>query len=165
MSIEGVAAAAEVGKTTIYRRYDGKKELAAAALASVVDDAGPPPETENTRSDLIDLIDLLRRTQILFTTGPVFPMAGTFLVEERRNPELINLSRERVILPRKTQFEVVIQRGIRQGEVRPVADLDVAIETLVGAFYARHISGLPETPDWIESLIDVVWEGLAGSPL
>ena len=35
MSVEGVAAAAGVGKTTIYRRYASKEEMVVAALSTI----------------------------------------------------------------------------------------------------------------------------------
>jgi AcrR family transcriptional regulator len=35
MSLEAVAGAAGVGKTTIYRRYPGKRELVVAAISSI----------------------------------------------------------------------------------------------------------------------------------
>ena len=158
MSIEGVAAEAGVGKTTIYRRYPGKIDLATAALSSLLMEAGPVPDSGDVLTDLIELLEQNRR---IFATGSIFPMVGALLVEERRNPELIRLLRDRIFAVRRAQYMEVLERGVRCGDVRPDADLDAAIEALVGALYARHISGLPETPDWVRSVVDVVWRGVS----
>ncbi len=53
MSVEQVASAAGVGKTTIYRRYASKKELTAAAINAVREDWGPPPDTGSARTDAV----------------------------------------------------------------------------------------------------------------
>ena len=43
MSVDAVAAAAGVGKTTIYRRFATKADLATAAVASMIDEHARPP--------------------------------------------------------------------------------------------------------------------------
>ncbi len=49
--------------------------------------------------------------------------------------------------------------AVEREEVR--ADVDVAIDLLMGAVCARHLRGLPETDEWIESCVDTVMEGLS----
>ena len=53
MSIEGVASAAGVGKTTIYRRYPSKRELIVAAVSSLADTFSVPTESGDLRADLL----------------------------------------------------------------------------------------------------------------
>ena len=158
LSLEAVAAAAGVGKTTIYRRYRDKRELAAAAVSAMVDELGPPPGSGDTRADLIALLGRMHRA---ITAGPLFPIAGTLLVEERRNPELLERFRERVIGPNRARVRAVLEGGVRRAQVRPDVDLEVALDALAGAVFARHLSGLDTPPDWVESVVDVVWRGLA----
>ncbi len=96
MSIERVASEAGVGKTTIYRRYSSKEELA-AAVGTLKDDLGPPPDTGDARADMVEM---LAQNQAALERGPGFAMIGALLVEERRNPKLFELFRERIIRPR-----------------------------------------------------------------
>ena len=159
-SIERVAAAAGVGKTTIYRRYPEKIELVAAALSSILSEAGPIPDSGNTKADVMEFLTLNLN---VFVSGSVYPIIGTLLVEERRNPQLFEIFREKAIFPRRKQLQEILERGLQRGEIRPEVSLDAAMEALVGALYARHILGLPETTGWLESVVDVVWEGL-GAP-
>ena len=158
MSVERVASEAGVGKTTIYRRYASKEELATAAVGALRDDLGPPVNTGNTRTDIVEMIV---QSQVAFEHGPVFAMIGALLVEERRNPQLFELFRERILRPRRDEAVMVLQRGVGRGEIRADADLEVAVHALVGAMFARHILGTPESRERIEETVDTVWSGLS----
>ena len=161
MSIERVASEAGVGKTTVYRRYSSKEELATAALSSLRDDFGSPPDTGSTR---LDIIELLAQNVAALTQGPGFAMIGTLLVEERRNPQLFELFCERIIRPRRDDAIMVLQRGVDRGEIRADVDLEVVVHALVGSIYARHILGTPESRKRIEETVDTIWSGLATNP-
>lgn len=158
MSVERVASEAGVGKATIYRRYASKEELAAAALGSLIDHLGAPPNTGSAR---MDMIVMLRQNHEALIRGPGFAMIGTLLVEERRNPELLEVFRRRVIHPRKNQALEILRRGVERGEIRPDAELEVVVQVMIGALYARHIIGVPESGNQIEDTVDTVWRGLA----
>ncbi len=158
MSIEAVAKEAGVGKSTIYRRYTDKPHLVAAALRSLVNERSPTPDTGNAR---LDLLELLNATIDIFESGGVFSMVGTLLVEERRSPELLDIFRASVISPRRRQFGEVLERGISRGEIHSRISIDATTEALVGAIYARYISGLPLTDRWTRDLLNSFWEGLA----
>ena len=160
-SIERVASEAGVGKTAIYRRYSSKEELAASALGSIRAEWGPPPDTGSARNDMVEMLVL---AQAAFARGPVFPMLGALLVEERRNPELFELFRERVMRPRRDDAMKVLQRGVERGEIRADADLEVAIHAMVGSILARHIMGVPESREIIEETVNAVWKSLADKP-
>lgn len=155
MSIEAVAAEAGVGKTTIYRRYESKADLASAAVARLVD-AENLPDSGSTRDDLLELINRMQRK---FREGNGMNMIGTLLVEEQHNPKLLQLFRERVIGPRRSLLRIVMERGARRGEVRPDADFDSAIDALTGAYFARYLAGLVPDEDWSERIVDTVWLG------
>ncbi len=161
MSVERVASEAGVGKTTIYRRYHSKEELAAAAVGSLRDDWGPPPDTGNARADIVEM---LVQNQAALERGPGFPMIGALLVEERHNPELFELFRERIMRPRRDDAIMVLRRGVERGEIRADVDLEIAVHAMVGAMLARHILGTPESRERIEETVDTIWRGLAANP-
>ena len=160
MSVERVASEAGVGKTTIYRRYASKEELAAAAVNTLREDWGPPPDTGNARTDIVEM---LVQNQVALERGPGFAMIGALLVEERRNPELIELFRERFIRPRQNDALMVLQRGVERGEIRADADLEVAVQAMVGAMFVRHILGTQESRERIEQTVEFIWRGLAAN--
>ena len=161
MSVEGVASEAGVGKTTIYRRYASKEELVVAAIGALRDDLGPLPNTGNTRTDIVEMIV---QNQVALEHGPGFAMIGALLVEERRNPELFELFRERIIRPRRDEAVMVLQCGVDRGEIRADVDLEVAVQAMVGTGFIRHIWGAPESRERIEQTVDTIWRGLATNP-
>ena len=161
MSVEQVASEAKVGKTTIYRRYNSKEELAAAAVSTLKADRGAPYDTGSARTDMVEMII---QNQTMLERGPGFAMIGALLVEERRNPYLLELFRERIIRTRRDEAMMILQRGIERGEIRADADIEVAFHALIGSILARHILGTRESQDEIERTVDTIWNGLANKP-
>ena len=161
MSVEQVASEAGVGKTTIYRRYASKKELAGAAINALREDWGPPPDTGSARTDIVEM---LVQNQVALEHGPGFAMIGALLVEARRNPALIEFFRDRFTRPRRKEALMVMQRGVERGEIRADADLDIAVQAMVGAMFIRHIWGAHESRERIEQTVELIWRGLAANP-
>jgi AcrR family transcriptional regulator len=156
LSVEAVAAAAGVGKTTIYRRFSGKDDLIAAALEALAS-AVEAPDTGSTIADLTAYLERLHDTVL---KGPGIPAFAALLVEGHRNPRLLGRLHERVVGRRRELFRSLLRRAVERGEARPDADLDAAADAVFGAFFARHLIGLPVTREWMASLVDTVWRGL-----
>ena len=158
MSVERVAGIAGVGKTTIYRRYENKEKLTAAAMESLTDSFRLLPDTGSARDDIIEM--LLQNLTAL-EHGPGFSVIGALLVEERRNPELFELFRNRIMRPRRKDALAVLQRGVERGEIRPDTDLETAVYAMVGSILARHILGTPQTPTQIQKTVDTIFQGIS----
>jgi AcrR family transcriptional regulator len=161
MSVDAVAARAGVSKPTLYLRHPCKADLATAALAAYQQRALPAP-TGDTRADLVALLRHLRR-------GAERPfgmaMIGTVLAEEDHTPQLLALFRERVVAPRRGAIRAVLDAARERDELRAGAgaDLDAAVQALVGAYYAQYLSGAPFPRRWPGSVVDVVLDGLRRS--
>src|SRR4051812_46255460 len=146
LSVEQVACAAGVSKASVYRRYRNKADLAAAALASVSAARFARPLPDGTRAALVE--HLLRFEDGLATVG-VGPL-GSMLDE--RDPEVLELHRERTVRPGVELARSVLQRAQERGEIHADADLDIAIEMLFGSFFARRLRGR-DAPGWAESAV------------
>jgi AcrR family transcriptional regulator len=157
MSVEAVAAEAGTTKPTVYRRWPGKAALAVAALAHF-QATDPPRRTGATRADLCAALHDFR-TKLLRPNG--MAMIGTLLVEERHTPELIALFRRRIVRPRRRMFREILEAAREQGELRPGADLDAAVNMLVGSLYARYLTGEGIPADWVERVVATVLAGIA----
>lgn len=55
-------------------------------------------------------------------------------------------------------------RAANGGELRPGANLDVAVSALVGAFFARYLAGEPIGGRFMGALVDSVLDGVRLSP-
>lgn len=153
LSIEAVASAAGVAKTTIYRRFSSKRELVVAALQSETA-FPPPPEDLPTRDALRALIN--QGVGMLLRARAVRILA-TFLAEEEREPELLAAFRERIVEPRRAMLEHILEAGIKRGDVRRDVDIDLVGEIVLGSVIAHHVrtGALPDDA-WAESLVSAV---------
>jgi len=161
LSIEAVAVEARVAKTTIYRRYPNKAVLVVAALNVEVPFV-PPPDELAAREALARFVRMA--IGVLVESGAV-RILGSLLVEESREPELLNTFRARLLGPRRELVEQMLRRGIERGEVRPDIDPLIVTEMIAGAIIGHHaILGMTGTDEWVDGLVDHVWAAIAARP-
>lgn len=156
MSMESIAEAAGVGKTTVYRRYKDKAELVIAALQALAP-APDPPDSGDTRADVLLMLQRFQRSKERIED---MRLMGTLWAEEERNPELVRLFRERVIGPRRRMMIAVLERGRDRGELRDGFDAELVAEMMVGAHFARRFNGVRIPRDWAESVVAQIWPAL-----
>jgi len=158
LSIEAVAAAAGVAKTSIYRRYPTKRDLVVAALGEETP-FSPPPIDMPAHAALEAFVR--QAIHMLIESGAV-RILGSLLVEEQREPGILEVFRERILGPRRGMVEAMLRRGIERGEIRADIDPLVVTEMVAGAVFGHHvILGLPTTGAWIEALVEHVWAAIA----
>jgi AcrR family transcriptional regulator len=156
LSMEQVAADAGVGKATIYRRYRNKADLASAALAAItVGEFAQAPIPDGTREALIDH---LRRFEQ--GVGRIGMGVTASLLDESADPELLELHRERVVRRGRARAAAVLHRAQERGEIRADADLEAAMQMLIGSLFARRLSGSEDSP-WPDAVVDTLLRGLA----
>lgn len=156
MSMEGVAAEAGVGKTTIYRRYGSKQELVAAVVERMVPIEGAF-DAATTREQLTEV---LRRVFHFMIDLHGARMIGTLLAEEMTNPELLDFFRERVIYPRMNLMREVLRRAMQRGEIRRDADIEAAMHMVIGSVLAFQLSGRASPSDWPERIVETMWRAI-----
>ena len=162
LTIEAVAAAAGVGKATVYRRFAGKEELVVEAVASLTE----PPEPvvgAGVRDELVALVEAIRRTSDASLAGKIFPrLVGA----SADNPELMHRYRTQVLDPRRRRFVSVLQRGVDEGLVRADIDLDHAVDLIVGPMAYRNLvrTDPPPGPELAARIVDDVLVALAPRP-
>jgi AcrR family transcriptional regulator len=157
LSVEAVAADAGVAKTTIYRRYPTKRDLAIAALSQEA--PFPPPAAELHGREAIERF-VRQAVTMLIESGAV-RILGSLLVEDQRDPGILAAFRARILEPRRALVTAMLERGVDSGEIRPDIDPLVVTEMIAGAVFGHHvILGLPTSDGWIESLVDHVWAAI-----
>ena len=164
LTVEGVAARSGVAKTTIYRRWRGKDELALAVLIDMVEQVVSTPDLGDTRQELGTFVDAA--VKILGSTlmGRVMQALVSDLAT---NSNLARAFRERVVAMRLAEVRRVIERGIERGDLRPDTDIELAHELLFGPVYYRLLlSGGPLDKHLAERIVDAVIPAFAtgGTP-
>jgi AcrR family transcriptional regulator len=126
LTIEAVAARAGVGKTTIYRRWDGKNDLVLEAV-ELLRPPGPPPDTGSLIGDL-DALVAIQRERLEATRLPrIIPRV---LGEAVEDPELHAQIVERAVQPIRDVLTTVVQRAVDRGELRDDVDVDTVVDVL-----------------------------------
>ncbi len=149
-----MASEAGVARATVYRRFKGKADLVTAAIADHADGDADPVRVSDPRARLgrflLDFDDRFNRSCIEVLGG---------LLADREDPTALALHRERVIEPRRAYARALLERARQAGDLDPGADLDVALDMLVGLVIARAVSGRPLEPGWVDGALDLVWRG------
>ena len=157
LTVEGVAARAGVAKTTVYRRWKSKEELALAVLLEMVKIV-PVPDLGNIRDELIMFVNYAVRILGKTLMGRV--MKG-LVSDFASNDELGEAFREQVISLRLAEVRRLIERAIERGELRPDVDAMLVHELLIGPVYYRHLlSGAKLDGRLAERLVDAVLPGI-----
>jgi AcrR family transcriptional regulator len=163
LTVEAVAARSGVAKTTIYRRWRDKWQL---ALDAVMIDLLPffddPVDVGDTRKELITFVDSVVRA---FASTPQGPAMQALVSEIATHPDLGRVYREQVVEPRRETLRPVIERGVARGDLRPDTDLRIVHELLLGpVFYRLLLSGPPLNRKLSESVADAVLDAFAPRP-
>jgi AcrR family transcriptional regulator len=153
LTMDAVAREAGVARTTLYRRYRDKADLVSAAINNLRQPS-KRPNTGDVRQDLVATLDSVRRNFDM-------SLAGTLLMEERHDPRLMELFRERMVLPRRQIVREVIARGVEDGQIRPDLDVDRILDLFLGALFSAVLAEGRPAPEWSEETIDALWPALA----
>jgi AcrR family transcriptional regulator len=152
LTVEGVAERSGVAKTTIYRRWRSKEDLALAALLEVIQEEPKPVRhvggTQAALSAYLGrLIDNLNSKLYGRIVRGLISDLGIDL-------ELARGFRERVLARRVAVVRELLQRGIERRELRRDVDLEIAVDLLLGPIYYRLlISGEPLTSAFVDRLV------------
>ncbi|MCO1659954.1 TetR/AcrR family transcriptional regulator [Pseudonocardia humida] len=155
LSIEAVAARAEVNKTTIYRRWGTREALVADALTANTGRQVTVPDTGSSREDLVVFARQVRDA-ILAPTSRALMSA---LSAGRHHRELAEIGR-RYWADRLAAVRPLIERAVQRGELPADADPDVVVTRIVGPiWFAVSGPGLAVDDDFVAGCVDTVLAG------
>lgn len=154
LTIEGVAARAGVAKTTIYRRYRSKSDLALGVLLDMVGEVSTQPYRRDTRTELVALVT---RTAELMSTTILGRVMQGLVPEIAADPELGRTYREQEVSRRVADVTALVERGVARGELRPDLDPELVTDLLLGPLYYRlFLSGETLDPGFAEQLVSTL---------
>jgi AcrR family transcriptional regulator len=157
LTVDVVAAAAGVGKTTIYRRWPNKAAMVMDAFLTLVGPATGFP----ARPRALDSLKLQMRLQGKFFRSDTGKIIKSLLGEAQFDAELAHEFRERWILPRRRMTQEVLKKAIAQGDLKPDVDLESLVDLLYGPIYYRmQIETGPITDRFTDGVLNKVLEGV-----
>ena len=160
MSIEAVARRAGVGKTAVYRRWKSKLEMTVAVVSQAAVHGLRPPDTGSLRGDVRALLGMFAQALRHPLAAQIIP---DLLAEAARNPEIARTLEVTLRETRRDMGEVVIRRAVARGEAPEGADVELALDMIVGPLYWRLAVARAELPDgWLDSLAAATAAALSG---
>jgi AcrR family transcriptional regulator len=161
LSIDRIARAADVNKTSVYRRWPTREALIAAALERVlVHLEVQQVDTGSLRGDLL----FLGETVGQFLTQPVGRALTRAVFAEDTAPSIAALARRQLQESAGGPAAAMVMRAMRRGEWRDDADPVVVLSMLVGAML--HRVGLERGEigrEWLEGVVGVLVRGVGKS--
>ena len=160
LSMEGVAAAAGVGKATVYRRWSSKAELVIDAMAALK----PAIDTIDTGT-LEGDIELMvvascsphsqRLLQVMVSICSALP----------REPELLEAFKTRFTEPRIARITAMLERARNRGELGPDIDVAIAASLVPSLMLQRALmTGQPAGRGYAEQIVGSVLLPVLGRP-
>ena len=153
LSVEAVAAEADVTRATIYRRYPSKAELVCAALNAYPDDASVA-ELADVRAYLVTLMTIFR-TGIQACDGVA--ICSSLYLNREQHPEMLEEFRRAVVEPRMERMRSVLEAAAAAGHVRQGIDVEMVVTMLFGAGIQRVLTGGTLDDAWPERVVAAAW--------
>ncbi len=150
LTIEAVALRAGVGKTTIYRRWQAKADLAVDAFFHATEEELRLPQTVSAREDFATQITGLAA----LLSGPRGAVLATMLGGARGDPVLSEALGTRWLAPRRLWGLARMTRAEAEGQLRPEVKVPAALALLYGPLYMPLLFGQPvPTPQALQDIL------------
>jgi AcrR family transcriptional regulator len=133
LTMDAIAARADVGKMTVYRRWPNKGAVVMDAFLALIGPATEFPEAPTA----VESIRRQLRLQAAFFRGKYGKIIKALLGEAQFDRELADAFRDRWIKPRREMVLGVLQRAVAEGGLRADLDFETAIDLLYGPIYYR----------------------------
>jgi AcrR family transcriptional regulator len=148
----GVAAAANVSRTTVYNHWPTREDLLRATIESV---GKLPPDVDSLTGDL--------RTDL----GQLFEQLVADLVDEQRAPMIANMMeralhdsavvtvRNEFLAAFERAFRTVVEAGVAAGQLRSDIDVARSMAGLAGSFlFARFMTPAGLDREFADAVLD-----------
>lgn len=157
-SVDRIARAAEVNKTSVYRRFGTREALIAAALERVASDIGAKLSDQGSLRE--DLALVAREVAKLLRTRTGRSLARAAFAESTDDAVAALATRE-MNRPRASALAMV-ERARGRGEWRKGASPEVVLAALVGGLLHRALlERAPLTPAFLRQIVDLAVRGVA----
>jgi AcrR family transcriptional regulator len=156
VTVDEIAAAAGVGKQTIYRWWPSKSSVIMDALIELTD-----PDPADLPASTYEAVRLqMRRVARMFASRNG-DLIRELVADSQGDPALAKDFRDRFFAHRRARGAAALEKGIATGELRPDLDVEDALDVLYGPLWLRLLVGhRPLSQAAIDHVLDLVWPGL-----
>ena len=137
VTVNEIAAEAEVGKMTIYRHWPNKAALVMDSLLVLIGSETDFPEAGSPLESLRRQLDL----QAAFFRSSRGNLIRSLVAEAQSDPELAAAFRDRWLNPRREGVRQIMRAAAAEGALRKGLDIEAAIDLLYGSLYYRLLLG------------------------
>ncbi len=160
LSMEAIAGRAGVGKQTLYRWWPSKAAVVAEAVLGgyLPTSTTAPPDTGDIGADL----RAWGRGQIAWLTDPTSAalVRGLAAAAADSDTDSARLYAE-LATPVRQDLLRRLEAGVREGTLRPDADLDAAADAIIGSMLYRVMAGgHVHLRDDLDGLVDLLITGM-----
>jgi AcrR family transcriptional regulator len=157
VSIDAVASRSGVARTTIYRRFQSRRQLIEAAIDPVVDRPLPP-----LGLPLRDMVRwVLDQVAELFETGLGRGTVAAIISDS--DPDFTGALRD-ALERRLDMLRAQISADIDAGHVAPHVEPDAAIGLLFGAYLSEVLRHGEPRQGWTDDVVDLLTRALEVRP-
>jgi TetR/AcrR family transcriptional regulator, regulator of autoinduction and epiphytic fitness len=151
-SIEGVAARAGVGKSTVYRHWGGKFELVEDAFRTLKASAAVP-EGGSFRERVVGYLEQVAALVVQSTYSTCMPA----LIDAAERDPRVREFHNRFSAERRQVLVELLRDGVKGGDLPATADPDLLADALVGPIVLRRLMmGQTYPPSLVPALVDQV---------
>jgi len=160
VTVDDIAAAAGVGKQTIYRWWPSKAAVIMDALIELTD-----PARDDLPDTTYEAVRVqMRRVAVMFGSRNG-ELIRELVADSQGDAALAKDFRERFFGHRRARGAATLERGIASGELRPDLDIDDALDVLYGPLWLRLLIGHRRLGRaGADEVLAVVWPGLQNQP-
>jgi AcrR family transcriptional regulator len=143
VTIEGIAARAKVAKQTIYRWWPSKTDILFDALAADAEEHFTALDSGDLATELRHHLHQLAAFLTATDAGAVWrALAG----QAQHDPAVAERFHDQVTVPQRSRDRAPLLRARQRGEIPDTADIDLAVDQLVGPVYYRALITRQELP-------------------
>jgi AcrR family transcriptional regulator len=151
LTVDGLVARSGISKATIYRWWENR---AAVALDMVALAYGEPRAIPDDGSAIARVREFCH-ADAEYLRGPAGQVIAGLVADGQREPDRARTFEQRYLLPRREQFQALIELAVADSSLPVGANADVLVDALEGSLYTRllfHRGQLDE--DSVDRLLD-----------
>jgi len=157
LTMDSLAAAAGVGRMTLYRRWQNKASIVMDAFVARAD----PNTLFVAGEDYLETIRQQMRAMAKSFRGKDGVLMRALLGAAQLDPELATALRERWTTPRRQMAIAYFREGMKQGYLRSDTDPDAIVDLLYGPIYYRLQMGTgPLSSAYVDEIFDHAMRGV-----